>query len=85
MTGFRFTPQALDDLFDIWNYIAQDNPEAADRVEQAIYNACKLLARSPPAGAVRKDLSLLTSSAFLAGRRSRIISSYTIPKPSHWK
>ncbi len=34
MTRYRFTPQALNDLFDIWSYIAQDNPEAADRVEE---------------------------------------------------
>ena len=31
MTRFRFTPQASDDLLEIWRYIAADNPEAADR------------------------------------------------------
>lgn len=47
MTRYQFTPQALDDLFEIWSYIAQDNPAAADRVEQAIYGACELLAGAP--------------------------------------
>jgi plasmid stabilization system protein ParE len=59
MTRYRFTPQALSDLFDIWSYIAQDNPQAADRVEGAIYDACELLAKSPFAGTVRKDLTSL--------------------------
>ncbi len=39
MSKYRFTPQAADDLFDVWKFIAQDNPEAANRVEEAIYLA----------------------------------------------
>jgi plasmid stabilization system protein ParE len=66
MTRYRFTPQALNDLFDIWSYIAQDSPEAADRVEEAIYDACELLARSPLAGTVRKDLTSLPLRFWLA-------------------
>ena len=57
MTRFRFTPQASDDLLEIWRYIAADNPEAADRVEIAVYDACALIAKSPLAGQVRKDLT----------------------------
>lgn len=59
MTRYRFTPQARDDLFEIWSYIAQDSPQAANQVEQAIYEACNLLADSPLAGTVRKDLTSL--------------------------
>jgi len=59
MTRYRFTPQAFDDLFDIWSYIAQDNPAAADRVEEAIYLACERLVDSPLIGTVRKDLTAL--------------------------
>jgi len=44
MTRYQLTPQALDDLFDIRSYIAQDSPAAADRVEEAIYLACERLA-----------------------------------------
>ncbi|HKW65231.1 MAG TPA: type II toxin-antitoxin system RelE/ParE family toxin [Candidatus Acidoferrum sp.] len=57
MTHYQFTPQALDDLFEIWSYIAEDNAAAADYVEEAIYDACEFLARSPLAGRVRKDLT----------------------------
>jgi plasmid stabilization system protein ParE len=59
MIGYQFTPRAVDDLFDIWSYIAQDNPEAADRVERAIHAACALLAKNPSAGSVRPDLTSL--------------------------
>lgn len=59
MGEYQFTPQALDDLFDIWSYIAQDSPAAADRVEEAIFLACELLAKSPLAGTVRRELTSL--------------------------
>jgi plasmid stabilization system protein ParE len=59
MSGYQFTPQAISDLFDIWDFIAQNNPEAADRVENAVFRACDLLAGSPLAGSMRKDLTSL--------------------------
>src|SRR6266849_210779 len=34
MSSYRFTPQAIDDLFEIWSYIATDDVDAADRVEE---------------------------------------------------
>jgi plasmid stabilization system protein ParE len=55
MGRFQFTPQALDDLFEIWSYIARNSPAAADRAEEAIYLACELLAGSPLAGTVLGD------------------------------
>ena len=60
MSEYQFTPQAADDLFEIWSYIARDSIEAANRVEAAICEACNLLATTPLAGHVRKDLSGLT-------------------------
>jgi plasmid stabilization system protein ParE len=57
MRGFRFTPQASDDLFEIWSYIAGDNIEAADRVEDAIYECCAFVAEAPLRGHVRNDLT----------------------------
>ncbi len=59
MTRCQFTPQAVDDLFEVWSYIARDDPKAADRVEGAIYLACEFLAGSPLVGAVRQDLTPL--------------------------
>lgn len=59
MSGCQLTPQAVDDISDIWLHIANDNPRAADAVENAIHEACELLAKSPLAGRVRKDLTHL--------------------------
>ncbi|HYU47207.1 MAG TPA: type II toxin-antitoxin system RelE/ParE family toxin [Terriglobales bacterium] len=59
MEKYQITPEAVRDLFEIWNFISQDNPEAADRVEEAVFRACDLLAESPLAGRVRKDLTPL--------------------------
>lgn len=57
MTRYQFTPQAVDDLFEIWSYIAGDSQDAANRVEEAIYVACAQLAESPLAGHLRSDLT----------------------------
>ena len=57
MSSYQFTPQAIADLFDIWSFIAQDNPTAANRVEEAVFRACDFLADSPLAGRRRKDLT----------------------------
>jgi len=57
MEKYQLTPEAVSDLFEIWSFISQDNPGAADRVEQAVFHACELLADSPFAGRVRKDLT----------------------------
>ncbi len=59
MSGYRFTPQAAYDLFEIWSYIARDNLEAANRVEDAVYKACAFLAEGPLRGTVREDLTKL--------------------------
>ncbi len=59
MSKYQFTPQATDDLLDIWTFIARDSPEAADRVETAIFRACDLLAHSPLIGRMRKDVTQL--------------------------
>jgi plasmid stabilization system protein ParE len=59
MGGYQFTRQAVDDLFEIWSYIAGDDLEAADRVEEAIYAACSSLADAPLTGRIRDDLTAL--------------------------
>jgi plasmid stabilization system protein ParE len=59
MNKYRFAPQAVADLLDVWSFIADDNPAAADRVEEALFRACDFLANSPLAGRMRKDLTPL--------------------------
>jgi plasmid stabilization system protein ParE len=60
VSGYRLTPSAENDLFEIWSYIARDSTDAANRVEEAIYDACRLLAGSPNVGQVRPDLTQRT-------------------------
>ncbi len=57
MKSYRFTPAAEDDLFDICSYIAADNLEAADRVEEEIFQACLRLVVRPDLGHYRHDLT----------------------------
>ena len=59
MSEDQFTPQAADDLFALWSYIAERSPEAANRVEEAVYSACAFLANNPQAGRIREDLTPL--------------------------
>ncbi len=50
------SPQARADLADIWEYIADQNPEAADRFIHRIENAIELLSLHPNVGHTRQDL-----------------------------
>jgi plasmid stabilization system protein ParE len=59
MSSYQFTPQAVDDLFEIWSYIAGDDLDAANRVDEAIHAACGFLADTPLAGRIREDLTAL--------------------------
>lgn len=57
MRLYNLTSLAQLDLQEIWLYIAQDNPSAADRVESALYNAFAKLAENPYLGSTRNDLT----------------------------
>ena len=57
MSRYALTPLAKADLSNLWTYIAEDSENAANRVEQAIYDACEFLAESPLRGHVRADFT----------------------------
>ena len=56
MSVYALTPLAKADIFEIWSYIADESEDAADRVEQAIYEACAFVAEAPMRGHSRPDL-----------------------------
>ena len=56
MKRFRITHRASADIDEIWTYIAQDNPSAADRVEQQLHDTMNLLAEFPGIGHTRADV-----------------------------
>jgi len=57
MKRFVLTPQAKRDVNDIWDYIANDNIDAADRILDALDNAMHKLARNPGIGHWREELT----------------------------
>ena len=57
MSGYAFHPDALADLDEIWEYIAENNVDAADRVLADIHSTLTTLARSPQIGHGRPDLT----------------------------
>jgi toxin ParE1/3/4 len=63
----RFTPRARDDLREIIDYIAKENPAGADRVSRAIFDACTLIAARPYLG---------IRNARAPELRSRLVSRY---------
>jgi plasmid stabilization system protein ParE len=56
-SAYFLTPLAKADIFDIWAYIAENSETAAERVEQAISNACAFVAEGPLRGHTRPDLT----------------------------
>ena len=57
MNRFQLTRSALADIDELWSYIADDNLDAANRVAEAILDACALLAERPLVGHTRADLT----------------------------
>jgi plasmid stabilization system protein ParE len=70
------------DLDEIWEYIARDNVEAADRWIAKLFDAFELLGQSPGIGHMRTDLtpypllfwSVVRMSSFTARNVTRLKS-----------
>ncbi len=56
MSGYLVAPRARDDLFEIIDYIADDNPDAALRARDRLFAAFDRLAKRPGLGHARPDL-----------------------------
>jgi toxin ParE1/3/4 len=57
MTGYDFHPEALSDLDEIWNFIANDNPAAADQTITDVLTTIRKLVTFPHQGHLRPDLT----------------------------
>ena len=57
MSGYSLSPQAVEDLFEIWQYIAQDSEDAANRVQSEFFDTFGKLARTPGQGHRRRNLT----------------------------
>jgi antitoxin ParD1/3/4 len=58
MSAYALTPLAQADIFKIWCHIAEGSENAANLVEQAIYDACAFVAEAPMRGHSRPDLTV---------------------------
>ena len=56
MPSVVIRPKALEDLAEIWAYIAEDNPRQADAFAAAIDREIRGLARRPLIGRARPEL-----------------------------
>jgi plasmid stabilization system protein ParE len=54
---FWLSPRAHQDLDEIWNFIARDSIDAANRVESAILRTCGKAARHPFLGKSRPEIT----------------------------
>jgi toxin ParE1/3/4 len=57
MTGYALHPEAFIDLDDIREHIAEDNPDAADRVMTEIFDGIRGLVAFPNQGYQRPNLT----------------------------
>jgi len=69
MVQVYFTRAAREDLIAIWTHIADDNPQAADRVLDRLEESANRLADNPQMGPARDDirpgLRYLVSGSYL--------------------
>ena len=57
MATYLLSPQAREDLLEIWQYIAIDNISAADQLYERFYQEFKRLGEYPELGMERSDLT----------------------------
>jgi toxin ParE1/3/4 len=57
MTRINYSPKAEQDLRDIWRAVAENNPDAADRLLMRIFDKIELAAGQPQMGSPRSDVS----------------------------
>src|SRR5713101_1491335 len=57
MRGYAFHPEAFTDLDEIWEFIASENPEAADQLIAEVSETIRQLVAFPHRGHQRPDLT----------------------------
>ena len=70
MNQYRVSAAARSDLYEVWRYIANDNPDAADKYLRAIISRFVTLASQPHLGRARPELS--------PGLRSFVVGHHVI-------
>lgn len=79
MSAYVLGPDADLDLNDIWEYIAVDSVDTADRWVDKLFNAFEALARTPGMGYRREDLTQYSVLFWPVGAYLIIYSSEQLP------
>jgi plasmid stabilization system protein ParE len=58
LSAYKVSADAWADLGAIWDYIAEDSADAADRWIARLFDAFELIGSNPCVGHVRRDLTL---------------------------
>jgi len=78
MKRFKLSPEAAQDIREIWAYIAADSIGAARRLRLQIFDACQRVACNPGIGHSREDL---TDKPALFWPTGSCLIIYTARKP----
>jgi antitoxin ParD1/3/4 len=74
--SYHLTSGALNNLSDIWDFIAADSVRAANRVESAILSACDSLGRRPSMGSRRTEITSLPVRFWAVSRFPNFVVVY---------
>ena len=55
MSHFGLSREAYEDIDSIWDYIARDSVDSADRVRDELFDAFRTLASHPEMGHIKSD------------------------------
>lgn len=73
------SPEALQDLQDIWDFIAADNVSAADKLEDEFFETFDGLAQRPGMGHTRSDVTERDVRFWPVGSYLVVYSSMSVP------
>lgn len=79
MSGYVLSSDAERDLDEIWEYIAADNIDVADRWVETLFDAFEVLGRTPGMGHKRDDLTRHPVSFWPVGAYLIIYRAESLP------
>lgn len=75
MSNYVLSPKARQEIREIWDFIAQDDLDAADRWTMKLIEVFRLLARNPRIGHTRKDLTNFAGTLLAHRKVPRCLST----------
>lgn len=78
---YRLSPEAERDINEIWEYIAEDNPTAADNVINTIQDALATISKSPGLGRKRPEIPTKAPARYWTVYRHYVIAYLEDSKP----